>query len=226
MANILVIEDDCNVSTMIKSALEKNNEAKVEIASYGKEGYSLSKIANYDLIILDIMLPDMDGYKVLKMLRNSEIDMPVLILSSLDSSSYRVKGLDLGADDFLNKPFDIRELEARVRAIIRRRIGKSNMQISIGDLLIDFSEHQTFHKGKEIKEFTLTEQKILERLVQKRNHTVTKQELYNALYTDLDSPEIRVVDVFICKIRRKLAKYCDHPMIITIWGRGYIMRDS
>ena len=100
------------------------------------------------------------------------------------------------------------------------------MQISIWDLLIDFSEHQTFHKGKEIKEVTLTEQKILERLVQKRNHTVTKQELYNALYTDLDSPEIREVDVFICKIRRKLSKYCAHPVISTILGRGYIMRDS
>ena len=191
----------------------------------GAEGLDLGKLYDYDIILLDLNLPDMHGYDVLKKLRVAKIETPILILSGMAESDDKVRGLGFGADDYLTKPFDRRELVARIHAIVRRSKGHSQSVIRTGKLAINLDikavevENQRLHlTGKEYA--------MLELLCLRKGTTLTKEMFLNHLYGGMDEPELKIIDVFICKLRKKLAAATEGEHYIeTVWGRGYVMRD-
>jgi two-component system cell cycle response regulator CtrA len=197
----------------------------VDAAELGEDGLEIGKLYEYDIILLDIMLPDMDGFEVLRRLRDSRVDTPVLILSGLGEAENKVKGLSSGADDYLTKPFDKAELMARIQAIIRRSAGHSQSVITTGKLSINLDAHTVEAKGHSIH-LTGKEYGILELLSLRKGTTLTKDMFLNHLYGGMDEPELKIIDVFICKLRKKLTAATDGDNYIeTVWGRGYVLRD-
>jgi len=197
----------------------------VDSTDLGEDGLEIGKLYDYDLIILDLMLPDMDGLEVLRRLRNSKVDTPVLILSGLTESEMKVKGLGSGADDYLTKPFNKEELLARIQAIVRRSKGHSASVIQTGKLVVNLDAHTVEVEGKPVH-LTGKEYGILELLSLRKGTTLTKEMFLNHLYGGMDEPELKIIDVFICKLRKKLANATDGDNYIeTVWGRGYVLRD-
>ena len=197
----------------------------IDATDLGEDGLEIGKLYDYDIMILDLMLPDIDGLEVLRRLRDSRIETPVLILSGLTESENKIKGLGIGADDYLTKPFDKGELLARIQAIIRRAAGHAQSIITTGKLSVNLDAH-TVEVNSQPIHLTGKEYGILELLSLRKGTTLTKEMFLNHLYGGMDEPELKIIDVFICKLRKKLAQATDGEHYIeTVWGRGYVLRD-
>ncbi len=221
---VLLVEDDPSQQQSIKMILETAGMV-VDTTDLGEDGLEIGKFYDYDIIVLDIMLPDIDGFEVLRRLRDSRVDTPVLILSGLTEAEDKVKGLGTGADDYLTKPFNNKELLARIQAIIRRSAGHSQSIIETGRLKVNMDSHTVEVEGKPIH-LTGKEYGILELLSLRKGTTLTKAMFLNHLYDGRDEPEVKIIDVFICKLRKKLAAATGGETYIeTVWGRGYVLRN-
>lgn len=221
---VLLVEDDPTTSQSIEMMLSSASMV-VDVTDLGEDGLEIGKLYDYDIIILDLMLPDIDGYEVLRRLRNSKVETPVLILSGLTESENKVKGLGSGADDYLTKPFVKDELIARILAIVRRSKGHSDSIIRCGKLAVNLDAHTVEVDDKPVH-LTGKEYGILELLSLRKSTTLTKEMFLNHLYNGIDEPELKIIDVFVCKLRKKLAKACEDEIYIhTVWGRGYVLRE-
>lgn len=221
---VLLIEDDSSTAKSIELML-KSEGYVIDVSELGEDGLDLGKIYDYDIIILDLMLPDMDGYDVLKNLRDSRVETPILILSGLGEMENKIKGLGYGADDYLTKPFDKRELIARVQAIVRRSQGHAQSTIEVGRLSINL-DSRTVEVDGETVHLTGKEYGILELMALRKGTTLTKEAFLNHLYGGMDEPEVKIIDVFICKLRKKLETALGGDGYIeTVWGRGYVLRE-
>lgn len=220
---VLVIEDNHSTAQTIELALAKQGII-CDISDLGQDGLEISNLYDYDLIVLDLMLPDTNGLEVLRELRNNKKKVPVLILSGLGSAEDKIKGLGFGADDYLTKPFNIDELIARVRAIVRRSKGHSDSIIEINDLVINLDTHVT-KVGGAVVHLTYKEQAVLELLALRKGVAVAKEQFLNHLYNGVDEPEFKIIDVFVCKMRKKLYDASGGINYIeTVWGRGYALK--
>jgi len=221
---VLLVEDDLTSARGISMML-KSWGAVVDQTDTGEEALELSRHYDYDIVVLDLMLPDIEGYDVVRRMRKARNDTPVLILSGLSRPQAKVKGLGLGADDFVTKPFDKSELLARLQAIVRRSKGFSQPTLHIGALELNLDSHEVIVKGRQIH-LTGKEYSILELLLLRKGIVLTKEAFLNHLYGGMDEPEMKIIDVFICKLRKKLAIAGMPNLIGTVWGRGYIIRES
>ncbi len=221
---VLLVEDDQSTKASIEIILRKNGMV-VDSTDLGEDGLEIGKLYEYDIIILDIMLPDMNGFEVLRHLRDAKVRTPVLILSGLTESENKIKGLGSGADDYLTKPFNKEELVARIQAIVRRSAGHSQSIIQTGKINVNIDAQTVDAHGQPIH-LTGKEYGILELLSLRKGTTLTKEMFLNHLYGGMDEPELKIIDVFICKLRKKLATATEGDNYIeTVWGRGYALRD-
>jgi two-component system cell cycle response regulator CtrA len=221
---VLLVEDDTTTAKSIELML-KSEGFVVDTTNLGEDGLEIGKLYDYDIVILDLMLPDMDGYEVLRRLRAARVNTPVLILSGLAEPDNKIKGLGYGADDYLTKPFDKGELVARVNAIVRRSKGHAESVIRTGKLVVNL-DARTVEVDGEAVHLTGKEYGILELLSLRKGTTLTKEMFLNHLYGGMDEPELKIIDVFICKLRKKLAQATSGDNYIeTVWGRGYVLRD-
>ena len=202
----------------------KSSGAVVNHVDTGEEALELARHYDYDIVILDLMLPDIEGFEVVRRLRIGRNDTPVLILSGLTRPAAKVKGLGLGADDFITKPFDRAELLARIQAIVRRSKGFSQSTLYIGPLRLNMDSREVTVEGRMVP-LTGKEYSILELLVLRKGMVLTKEAFLNHLYGGMDEPEMKIIDVFVCKLRKKLLQAGADNMIGTIWGRGYMIRE-
>jgi two-component system cell cycle response regulator CtrA len=220
---ILVIEDDSATAQSIELML-KSESFNVYTTDLGEEGVDLGKLYDYDVILLDLNLPDMSGFEVLRSLRVSKVKTPILILSGLADIGDKVKGLGFGADDYMTKPFHKDELIARIHVIVRRSKGHAQSVIQTGDLVVNL-DSKTVEVGGQRVHMTVKEYKMLELLSFRKGTPVTKEMFLNHLYGGMDEPDQKIIDVFICKLRKKLAGASfGRNYIETTWGRGYILR--
>ncbi|MFO0293175.1 MAG: response regulator transcription factor CtrA [Rhodospirillales bacterium] len=221
---VLLVEDDSAISKSIELML-KSEGFVCDTTDLGEDGLEIGKIYDYDIIILDLMLPDIDGYEVLRRLRAARVKTPILILSGLSELDNKLKGLGFGADDYITKPFDKRELVARINAIVRRAKGHSQSIIKTGKLTINLDTRTVESNGTPIH-LTGKEYGILELLSLRKGTTLTKEMFLNHLYGGIDEPELKIIDVFVCKLRKKLSNACAGDNYIeTVWGRGYVLRE-
>ncbi len=221
---VLLVEDDAATAASIELMLKKESFI-IDITDLGEDGLEIGKLYDYDIIILDLMLPDIDGYEVLRRLRAARVRTPILILSGLGELDHKIKGLGFGADDFLTKPFDRRELIARIQAIVRRSKGHSESTIRTGKLLVNLDSRIVTVEDHPLH-LTAKEYGILELLSLRKGTTLTKEMFLNHLYGGMDEPELKIIDVFICKLRKKLSTATGGEHYIeTVWGRGYVLRD-
>ncbi|MCF8474165.1 MAG: response regulator transcription factor [Emcibacter sp.] len=220
---VLLIEDDPSTSKSIELMLTAEG-FNIYCTNLGEEGIDLDKLYDYDIILLDLNLPDMHGYDVLKKLRLSKVTTPILILSGMGELENKVKGLGFGADDYLTKPFYKEELVARIQAIIRRSKGHAESIIRTGKLSVNL-DTKTVDVNNQRVHLTGKEYAMLELLSLRKSTTLTKEMFLNHLYGGMDEPELKIIDVFICKLRKKLMAICGENYIETVWGRGYVLRD-
>ncbi len=221
---VLLVEDDTSTAKSIELMLKADGFI-VDSTDLGEDGLEIGKLYDYDIIILDLMLPDIDGYEVLRRLRDARVETPILILSGLTELDHKIKGLGFGADDYLTKPFDKRELLARIQAIVRRSKGHAQSIIRTGRLAVNLDARTVEIDNKPLH-LTGKEYGILELLSLRKGTTLTKEMFLNHLYGGMDEPEVKIIDVFICKLRKKLANATDGSNYIeTVWGRGYVLRD-
>src|SRR5258708_2637698 len=221
---VLLIEDDSATAQSIELML-KSESLNCYTSELGEEGVDLGKLYDYDIILLDLNLPDMSGFEVLRSLRVAKVKTPILILSGITGIEDKVKALGLGADDYLTKPFHKNELIARMHAIVRRSRGHAQSIVQTGDLVVNV-DAKTVHVKQVRVNLTGKEYRMLELLSLRRGTTITKEMFLSQLYGGMDEPEIKIIDVFMCKIRKKLANASngkDH--IETVWGRGYLLRE-
>ena len=222
---VLLIEDETTVAQSIELML-KSESFNTYTTDLGEEGIDLGKLYDYDIILLDLNLPDISGYEVLRKLRVAKVKTPILVLSGMSSIEDKVKGLGFGADDYLTKPFHKDELVARIHAIVRRSQGHAESVVSIGDLTVNLDQKVVEASGL-IVPLTGKEYQMLELLALRKGSTITKEMFLNHLYGGMDEPEVKIIDVFICKLRKKLAKASQGKNYIeTIWGRGYVLRED
>jgi two-component system, cell cycle response regulator CtrA len=221
---VLLIEDDSATAQSIELMLLSEG-FNVFTTNMGEEGVELGKIYDYDIILLDLGLPDISGYEVLRTLRVSKVKTPILILSGMSGTEDKVRGLGFGADDYLTKPFHKDELVARIHAIVRRAKGHAQSVIQTGNLVVNL-DTKTVEVDSERVHLTGKEYQMLELLSLRKGTTLTKEMFLNHLYGGIDEPELKIIDVFICKLRKKLANATggEHH-IETVWGRGYVLRD-
>ena len=221
---VLLIEDDLTMAQTVELML-KSEGMVVDSTDLGEDGIDIAKLYDYDIVVLDLGLPDMDGLEVLRRLRNARVTTPVLILSGEDAPESKVRGLGDGADDYLTKPFDKSELIARIHAIVRRSKGHSDSVIRTGRLAVNLAA-RTVQVDDRPLHLTGKEYGIIELLSLRKGTTLTKEMFLNHLYGGIDEPELKIVDVFICKLRKKLSAATKGTNYIeTVWGRGYVLRD-
>lgn len=219
----LLVEDNHNEAKALELML-KSVGMVADVAHDGEEATELGKLYDYDIIVLDLMLPDMTGFDVLRNLRNARVDTPTLILSGLNEAPDKVKGFEVGADDYLTKPFNKDELIARIHAIVRRSKGHAQSVIETGKLVVNLDNQTVETNGKPVH-LTSKEYSILELLSLRKGSTLTKEMFLNHLYGGIDEPELKIIDVFVCKLRKKLTTATNDNYIHTVWGRGYVLRD-
>ncbi|MBC9245972.1 response regulator transcription factor [Paracoccus sp. 11-3] len=221
---ILLVEDDPSTARAIELMLSAAN-FNVFRTDMGEEGIDLAKLYDYDLILLDLDLPDMHGMEVLRHLRMERINTPILILTGSDDTESKLKGFGFGADDYMTKPFNREELQARIQAIIRRSKGHSHAIIQTGDIVVNLDARSVAVRGNPVN-LTGKEYQILELLSLRKGTTLTKEMFLNHLYGGMDEPELKIIDVFICKLRKKLSEALGGDSHIeTVWGRGYVLRE-
>lgn len=221
---ILLVEDDPTTAKSIELMLTHAN-LNVYSTDLGEEGIDLAKLYDYDLILLDLGLPDMNGHEVLRQLRLARIETPILILSGADDTDNKIKGFGFGADDYMTKPFHREELVARIHAIIRRSKGHSQSIIKTGKIAVNL-DAKTVEVDSKTVHLTGKEYQMLELLSLRKGTTLTKEMFLNHLYGGMDEPELKIIDVFICKLRKKLSTATGGDNYIeTVWGRGYVLRD-
>jgi len=221
---ILLVEDDPTTSRSIELMLTHAN-LNVFCTDLGEDGIDLAKLYEYDLILLDLNLPDMSGHEVLRQLRLARIETPTLILTGADDTESKIKSFGFGADDYLTKPFHREELVARSHAIIRRSKGHSQSVIRTGEVNVNL-DVKTVEVGGATVHLTGKEYQMLELLSLRKGTTLTKEMFLNHLYGGMDEPELKIIDVFICKLRKKLAEATGGQNYIeTVWGRGYVLRE-
>ncbi|RTK92840.1 MAG: response regulator transcription factor [Rickettsiales bacterium] len=221
---VLLIEDDTSTARSIELALAAEG-IPTDRAEVGVDGIEIGKIYDYDIILLDLMLPDIEGFEVLLRLRSAKVKTPILILSGLSSVDQKVKGLGFGADDYLTKPFNKGELIARIQAIVRRSKGHSESVVRFDKVTINLDTRIVEVDNKQVH-LTNKEYAILELLAMRKGTVLTKEMFLNHLYSSMDEPEIKIIDVFVCKLRKKLANAAGGTNYIeTVWGRGYMLKD-
>jgi two-component system cell cycle response regulator CtrA len=221
---LLVVEDEINVAKRVEAACASEN-FNCHKAETGSDALEMIKLYDYEAVILDLMLPDIDGFEVLSRIRAIKNGTPIIVLSGLNSTDDKVKCLTLGADDYLTKPFSKIELLARIYAIIRRTSGHYSSIINVGPLEIDIKQRCVRAYGEEMS-LTNKEYSVLELLALKKGAVLAKEAFLNHIYGGMDEPELKIVDVFICKLRRKIAEITGGLNFIeTVWGRGYTLRD-
>ena len=211
---ILVVEDELDLLSGLAKALREEGYA-VDTSSDGEEGLYKATNSDYDALVLDVMLPKLDGWEVLRRLRKSR-KTPVLMLTARDASRDRVRGLDTGADDYLVKPFDLPELLARLRALIRRTSNQTQSQIDLGDVVVDTAARTVSHKGEQVT-LTAREYSLVEFLALHRGEVVSRTALYEHLFDEDDSSLSNLLDVHVSNIRKKTGP----EFITTRRGHGY-----
>lgn len=222
---ILLIEDEPTTAKAIELLLTIEG-FNVYSTDLGEEGLDLGKLYDYDAILLDLHLPDMHGYDVLKKLRVAKVQTPVLILSGNFEMDSKIRSFGFGADDYVTKPFHREELVARIHAVVRRSKGHSQSLIRTGKLAVNLDAKTVEVDGARVH-LTAKEYAIVELLSLRKGSTLTKEMFLNHLYGGMDEPEGKIIDVFICKLRKKLAHASGGENYInTVWGRGYNLRDS
>ena len=221
---VLLIEDDSATAQSIELML-KSESFNVYTTDLGEEGVDLGKLYDYDIILLDLNLPDMSGYEVLRTLRVAKVQTPILILSGADDTENKLKGFGFGADDYMTKPFHRQELIARIHAIVRRSKGHAQSVIATGKFTVTLDAKTVEVDGKPVH-LTGKEYQMLELLSLRKGTTLTKEMFLNHLYGGMDEPELKIIDVFICKLRKKLSVATGGKNYIeTVWGRGYVLRE-
>jgi two-component system cell cycle response regulator CtrA len=221
---VLVIEDEPVTAQGIAMTL-KADGLQVYTTDLGEEGIELAKIYDFDVILLDLQLPDMTGLDVLRHLRGSRIETPVIMLSGTSAVDAKLRTFTGGADDYITKPFHNDELIARIHAVVRRSKGHANSVIQTGDITVNLDAKTVEVKGQRVH-VTGKEYDILELLSLRKGTTLTKEVFLNHLYNGLDEPESKIIDVFVCKLRKKLAVATNgREHIETVWGRGYVLRE-
>ena len=221
---LLLVEDHKPLARAVKQGLEEEGFA-VDLAADGEEGDYKARTSSYDLIILDLMLPKIDGLTLLQNWRKNSISTHVLILTAKGELADKVRGLDLGADDYLTKPFEIDELLARVRALIRRKHDVKDPILRIHDLEIDTAA-RTVRRGGQRIHLTPREYALLEYLAFHQGKVVTRPMIWEHLYDEEDENSSNVVDVYIRYLRNKIDRGFEKPLILTRWGEGYMLRSS
>jgi two-component system, cell cycle response regulator CtrA len=221
---VLLIEDDSATARSIALMLRSENLI-VYTTDLGEEGIDLGKVYDHDIILLDLNLPDMSGFDVLRKLRVSKVETPILILSGVAAMEDKIKALGFGADDYMTKPFHKDELVARINAIVRRSKGHAQSVINADDLCINLNSKVVEINGARVH-LTAKEYQLLELLALRKGTTLTKAVVLSHLYGGTDEPEIKIIDVFLCKLRKKLANASGgKDYIETVWGRGYVLRE-
>ena len=221
---VLLIEDEPTTAKAIDTMLTTEG-FNVYTTDLGEEGLDLGKLYDYDIILLDLNLPDMHGYDVLKKLRTAKVQTPVLILSGVSEMDSKVRSFGFGADDYVTKPFHRDELVARIHAVVRRSKGHSQSVIKTGKLAVNL-DTKTVEVDTTRVHLTGKEYQMLELLSLRKGTTLTKEMFLNHLYGGMDEPELKIIDVFICKLRKKLSEALGgENHIETVWGRGYVLRD-
>ncbi len=222
--NILLIEDEKKISDFIKKGL-KEQSYTVEVADNGFKGEQLARNKLYDLIILDVLLPRQDGWTTCQRIRDDGILTPILMLTSMGETEDKVKGLNIGADDYLTKPFEFKEFLARVRALLRRNSKEKKNILTLDDLVIELDEHKVSRAGKEIiltsKEFAL-----LEYLMMSKRKVLSRAQISESIWGIDFEGESNVIDTYIKFLRQKIDKGFNRPLIHTIIGVGYVMREE
>ncbi len=209
-----------NISVFLRSS-----GFTVDHADMGHEALEMARRYDYDLILLELMLPDLDGYEVVRRMRAAQLATPVIVLSSLSRPQAKVKAFAVGADDFVVKPFDQAELVARMQAILRRSRGYSEPTLRVGPLQLSLESHKVSVDGRPLR-LTNREYAILELLVLRKGSVVSKDAFLSHLYGGMDEPEMKIIDVFVCKVRKKLQAAGAAHLLGTIWGRGFILREE
>ncbi len=221
---ILLVEDEVGLGSVLKSGLQEQGYA-IDLATQGEDALAYASTEPYDLVILDVMLPDVDGFTVCRQLRRNGSNTPVLMLTALDSIEDRVAGLDCGADDYLAKPFDPRELLARVRALLRRGQAQRDPVLCVADIEVDTASREV-RRGREPIELTKREYAILELLVRNANRVLSRDEIAEHIWAFDFSAMSNVIDVYIGNLRRKLGDTTEPRLLRTVRGSGYLLRDS
>jgi DNA-binding response OmpR family regulator len=219
---ILIIEDEIRLARNIARALDEEYSWAVDISSDGEDGRHMAMKNPYDLIILDLGLPKISGIQILKDLRKHQKTIPVLILTARDATSDIIDGLETGGDDYMVKPFDMRELIARCRALVRRSYGRAAPVIEIGDININTARHQVMVRNKHIR-LSAMEYRLLEYLAMRVGEVVSKTDIVEHLYDFGFESFSNVVEVYICSLRRKLSSGSKNELIHTLRGQGYIL---
>jgi two-component system OmpR family response regulator len=213
---LLIVEDEDDLRQGLEQALREQGYA-VDVAADGKEGLYRAETWDYDVVILDVMLPEMDGWEILGRLRKTK-KTPVLMLTARDAVRDRIKGLDLGADDYLVKPFNLAELIARVRSLIRRAAHSPNPQVTIDSIQIDTASRDVSVEGEAVS-LTALEYRLIEYLALRRGTVVSRTELYDHLFAEEDESYSNLLDVHVCNVRKKVGK----DFIQTRRGHGYVI---
>ena len=221
---ILLAEDEVDLNNVVTRYLKKNGYS-VDSVLDGEEALDYLEYSEYDLVILDIMMPKVDGFEVIKKLRDKGNHTSVLMLTARDSADDKVKGLDLGADDYIVKPFDFNELMARIRAVVRRKYGNSSNKLVIGDLILDTSEKSVTRAGKQI-ELTGKEYEVLEYLMQSKNRILSRDQIKEHVWDFDYEGDSNIIDVLIKNIRKKIDVEDGKQIIYTKRGLGYVIKED
>lgn len=221
---ILLIASDRTVARGLTLTLQQQRMV-TDIANCGAEALELAKLYDYDAALVDASLPDMEGFDLIARLRASRFEAPLLLLSSIGRAEAKIRALNAGADDYLTKPFDPGELTARLHALIRRAKGLSRPSIQMGAILLDLAARQLSVQGVPVH-LTGKEYSILELLLLRRGTALSKENILDHLYGGMDEPDSKIIDVFICKLRKKLQQAGANNIIGTVWGRGYMIHNT